>query len=462
MPDTRTKRFVAFVALLACVSVVMVARVDLGFDGDSLRAARFFALIGVLAHVLNYSLPRGISGNISFIPFLAAVAVAPTLSVVGAVAGCVVFAEVLHRRQPIKAVFNVAQYALAAAVAILVYRALGGRALDATSAPTATAFVAAFVLFFVVNTICVAGVIAVSSRQRFLAVWWQNTHGTILYDLFAIPAVYGFAFVYARFGAGWCLALAVPLFGLRQLYKTNWQLEKINEELLQLMVAAIEARDPYTSGHSQRVAEYAQIVAPAAGVSTRAVERLAMAALMHDIGKIHEEFAPILRKPGRLTAEEFAVMKTHSEKGARLVAKVSQFHDLVSPIRSHHEAWDGSGYPDGLAGAQIPLWARVIALADTIDAMTTDRPYREALDAEAVRAEVLREAGTQFDPTIARRLVRDDFWKHMAEAISRNIAVRAERGALPMSRISVETPTVRSGKFGGVAQQSPTGRASSL
>src|ERR1035437_419805 len=148
------------------------------------------------------------------------------------------------------------------------------------------------------------------------------------------------------------------------------------------MVAAIEARDPYTSGHSQRVAEYSRIVAHAAGLGARAAARAHTAALLHDVGKIHEEFAPILRKAGRLDEAEFAIMRLHSEKGAVLVAKVTQFRDLVPAVRSHHEAWDGSGYPDKLTGERIPLWARVITFADTIDAMTTDRPYREALTAD--------------------------------------------------------------------------------
>jgi HD-GYP domain-containing protein (c-di-GMP phosphodiesterase class II) len=143
------------------------------------------------------------------------------------------------------------------------------------------------------------------------------------------------------------------------------------------------------------------------------------AALLHDVGKIHEEFAPILRKPGRLTEAEFAVMRSHSEKGAILVARVSQFADLVPAIKGHHEAWDGSGYPEGLHGESIPRWARVIALADTIDAMTTDRPYREALSARAVRLEIERQAGKQFDPAIARALTSPAHWTGMERALTR-------------------------------------------
>jgi putative nucleotidyltransferase with HDIG domain len=245
------------------------------------------------------------------------------------------------------------------------------------------------------------------------------SQGAIRYDLMALPIVYGFAFLYREY-TWWALGVALPLLGLRQLYKTNRQLETINEELLQLTVAAIEARDPYTSGHSRRVAQYSRVVARAAGLHMRAADRLATAALLHDVGKMHEEFAPILRKPGRLTADEFAIMRTHPEKGAVLVAKVTQFRDLVPAIRSHHEAWNGSGYPDKLTGERIPLWARVIAFADTIDAMTTDRPYREALTAESVREELRSQAGRQFDPKIAAELIADKYWLQLADAIRLN------------------------------------------
>ena len=172
-----------------------------------------------------------------------------------------------------------------------------------------------------------------------------------------------------------------------------------------MMVANLEARDPYTSGHSRRVARNAKIIARAVGLSSRQVDRIGVAALLHDVGKIHEVFAPLLRKPDRLTAEEWAIMQTHPIKSAELVAKVSQLADALGPVRHHHENWDGSGYPDGLAGDEIPLGARIIMFADTVDAMTTDRPYRRAMAPEQVRDEFIRQRGRQFDPEICDRLL---------------------------------------------------------
>ncbi len=416
-----TKRFIGGVVASAMLATVAVAYLSPGFDRVGIASAAFFALVGIFGYALAYQLPRGAaSGNISFIPFLSGLAVAPGLPLVFAVALAVTCGEIFQRKEGLKAAFNVAQYTLAISLAICVFILLGGRPLDAaTWIRSALPFAAAFAAFLFANSASVSGVMALSQRRAFGEIWRQNTQGAIRYDFLALPFVYGFAFVYSK-GSLWALAVALPLFGLRQLYKTNWQLETINEELLQLMVAAIEARDPYTSGHSTRVAQYSRIVGRAAGLTTRAIDRLATAALLHDVGKIHEEFAPILRKPGRLTEEEFAIMRTHPEKGAALVSKVTQFRELVPAIRGHHESWNGAGYPDKLAGEKIPLWARVIMLADTIDAMTTDRPYRDALDPDAVLAELTSQSGRQFDPRIARQLTSERIWEQMDQAIRAN------------------------------------------
>jgi HD-GYP domain-containing protein (c-di-GMP phosphodiesterase class II) len=280
------------------------------------------------------------------------------------------------------------------------------------------------IVYLTSNKLAVRAVISLSNHRPMMNSMLESIRASYLYDILAMPLVLIFALAYIRFGPLASVCLAVPMLGVRQLYKSNAELERLNEELLQLMVATIEARDPYTSGHSQRVAEYSKVVSHAAGLGSKAASRVFTAALMHDVGKIHEEYAPILRKPGRLTDAEYAVMKTHAAKGAALVAKVTQFNDLVQSIRGHHEAWDGHGYPDGLTGAEIPQWSRVIAFADTIDAMTTDRPYRRALTPDAVRTEIQAQAGRQFDPEVAAALISEKHWPLMAEAIRRGGATR--------------------------------------
>jgi putative nucleotidyltransferase with HDIG domain len=179
------------------------------------------------------------------------------------------------------------------------------------------------------------------------------------------------------------------------------------------MVKAIEARDPYTSGHSRRVADAATVIARGIGLSAAQVERVRIAALLHDIGKIDEIYAPILRKEGKLTAEEWEIMKTHPAKSAELVATLSDLRDIVGPVRHHHEHWNGKGYPDGLIADAIPLAARIITFADTMDALTTDRPYRPALGEHEVRAEFVKYCGTQFDPTICGHVLSPAIWNQL-------------------------------------------------
>jgi putative nucleotidyltransferase with HDIG domain len=369
-----------------------------------------YALLGLFAQVLVYR-TIGVSGrgngSTAFLPILAAVLLSPNwVTVLAVVASCVI-SEIWAKREPVKAVFNASQVTLSIAVAILVYKAVGGASVISAQA-NVFACVSGIVSFFVVNKLLVAFVVGLTTGQSAVRVFLAATRSTALYDLLCFPFVYVFATLYVALGFWGVVILAIPLFGLRELYRKNEELHHTNQELLELMVAAIEARDPYTSGHSRRVSRTAELIAKQLGFKEKMVERVRIAALLHDVGKIYQEFGPILQKPGKLTAEEFAIMQTHSTKSAELVSRVSQLADLIVPIRHHHENWDGTGYPDRLTGEAIPLISRIIMFADTIDAMTTDRPYRRALDQDAVRRELLKWRGRQFDPAICDVVLNSD------------------------------------------------------
>lgn len=442
MAEVRTRHFVAATVLLALGVLVVTAVVLPHSSQDQIEAAVFFSLAAFLSQAMAYRLPRGGVGNIAFVPLLSGVAVAPSFPTVLGATTALAFAEYFRKTDRIRGVFNTAQLTVAVGLASLVYVGAGGTPLTSAGFAALAPFIAAFATFFVANAIQFAGVFSVSTGERFSDVLMRALGGTsIVYDLIGIPLVFGFAYAYVRVGWVWGGALLVPLLALRLVYKANRELQTVNEELLQLMVASIEARDPYTSGHSQRVAAYSKVVAHTMGLSPRATQRVFTAALLHDVGKIHEEFAPILRKPGRLSDDEFEIMKKHSEKGARLVAKVTQFADLVASIRGHHEAWNGSGYPDKLHGTAIPQWARIIAVADTIDAMTTDRPYRQAMTVDEVLVELKAQSGRQFDPAIVQDLTNPRHWSAMAASIvfERGLAESsAETAAHRPAGLSVE------------------------
>ncbi|MGQ9699399.1 MAG: diguanylate cyclase, partial [Armatimonadota bacterium] len=185
--------------------------------------------------------------------------------------------------------------------------------------------------------------------------------------------------------------------------RLNERLEDL-EAVLFSLAKAVEARDPYTQGHGRRVGHYAELLGRTIGLSTEDQQALQWGAILHDIGKIGVPDA-ILQKPGRLTDEEMAVMRSHTEIGASICAPLKSAKTLLPIIRHHHERWDGKGYPDNLAGEAIPLVARVMAVADAFDAITTDRPYREGCPPE-VAFEILREgAGTQWDPSLVEPFI---------------------------------------------------------
>ena len=380
---------------------------------EEVQAVFWMAIIGLFVHALTFRLPRSGTESIAFIPFLAAALIVPTWIAAMTAVVSILVAAIAKRSSPVKAFFNVMQTSFAIALATLLYRAVGGISLLSSpsiqllSGARANAF-SIFVLifsFFAANTLLVSGVIAVNEGHGLLYIWRKNTLSSAPYDLLSAPVVYLLAWVYVTSGAPGSIALCIPLIGVRQLYKTNSELERVNQELLELMVKAIEARDPYTSGHSRRVAHYSHLIARAIGLGSQQVERVRIAALLHDVGKIHEIYAPLLQKPEKLTPAEREVMQGHPIKSAELVMTVSHLEDIVLPVRHHHENWDGSGYPDGLAGEQIPLASRIVLFADTIDAMTTDRPYRKALGEMHVRSELTKYRGKQFDPYICDKLL---------------------------------------------------------
>jgi putative two-component system response regulator len=177
------------------------------------------------------------------------------------------------------------------------------------------------------------------------------------------------------------------------------------ESVIFALATTVEAKDSYTEGHLQRMASLTERLARAAGLDARQVTYVRYGGILHDVGKIGVSEA-ILCKPGTLNPEEWVEMREHSVIGARIVQPM-RFADAVAPIvRGHHERWDGGGYPDGLQGEEIPIGARIVALVDAYDAMSTDRPYRAALPPAVIRAELEQGAGRQFDPHLTGPLLR--------------------------------------------------------
>jgi putative two-component system response regulator len=178
------------------------------------------------------------------------------------------------------------------------------------------------------------------------------------------------------------------------------EVEGLSLHVVQTLAAAIDAKDAYTKGHSGRVADYAREIARRVGYSEERQEEIYMMGLLHDVGKIGVPDA-VINKPGRLTDEEFAIIKTHPARGAKILENIEEMPKLATGARWHHERFDGRGYPDGLAGEAIPEEARIIAVADAYDAMTSHRSYRDVIPQDVVKRELEKGSGSQFDPRFA-------------------------------------------------------------
>jgi hypothetical protein len=405
--------------------------------------------VGLAAELSSVSVQVGTATvSIAFIPFLAGAFLFPPFYAM-LIGGLTMFAvEAVVRKKPwIKVAFNTSKELLAIGFAASVYHALGGRAsVDKLAFHlSALGVVGAGVAYSAANSLGVSLAVALTGGPSLREAWLRIYGGSLVYDLFATPVPAALAYLYVTWDLTGVVLVSVPLFVVRHIYVQNLRLEQSNRELLELMVKQIELVEPYTSGHSKRVSHYARVLAREAGIHGKQIDQIATAALLHDVGKVYEEYAPLLRKQGKLTVEERKLLESHPVRSAELVCTISGLRGPVEKaIRHHHENYDGTGYPDGLSGEEIPIGARIIMIADTLDAMTTDRPYRKALSFERVLEEIRHHAGRQFDPRLAeivlgspaiRRLgvQASEAQRHplpVASPINRTAGLRSERAAV--------------------------------
>ena len=260
--------------------------------------------------------------------------------------------------------------------------------------------------FFSTATAFVRGIDPVAHLRTLASLSW------ITVPLY-VPVLTLFVYAYHTYSLAIVLALFAPTLALQRLLhlyreekEATFRLGAANDRLRRAslsfataLVATLDARDQYTAGHSAAVAIYATDIAQRMGLSEEQQELVHLCGLVHDIGKIGLA-AGLLEKPGPLTLEERRQMEQHSEIGERILRNVDDYSEIADVVRSHHERIDGMGYPDGIYGDEIPLLARIIGVADAYDAMTSDRPYREALPSRVARMRLAQAVGTQFDTAV--------------------------------------------------------------
>ncbi len=439
--QTRLLRlYVTMVAIAALVTLAVGAvKAQRAPSMDLLNALLPILAVALAAELSSVSLHVGTATmSISFIPFVSAVLLFDAVWAMAIGGGTFLLVELVVRKKPwIKIAFNASKEVLAVGLAALLYSLLGGTPSTTEIHLSPAAILGAGIAYSATSSVSVCLAVSLSERLPFREVWARLFGGSVVYDVFALPLPALLAYLYGRWQLLGVVAVAVPLFIVRHIYVMNRRLEQTSRELLEVMVKNIEARDPYTSGHSQRVSQYARIIAREVGLSSRQVEQIATAALLHDVGKVHSEFASLLQKDGKLTHDETQLLRSHPVRSADLVRTISSLRGAVeAAVRHHHENFDGSGYPDGIAGEHIPIGARVIMIADTLDAMTTDRPYRKALSFERVVEEFRRHAGRQFDPELTEITIKSPAIQRLVAgastyvppvALQRPALVRSER-----------------------------------
>jgi putative nucleotidyltransferase with HDIG domain len=303
-----------------------------------------------------------------------------------------------------KTLFNISQNILYTGLAGLVYVFLHNRFIYLGEIEPISVM-GSMLTFLVVNTFFMTLLIITLNGGRFLDIWYENFRGIIL----SVTAVgllgIIIAVAYEKYGAGAVVLFFIPLMLSRYSFKLYVDMRKNYYDTVKALINTIEAKDSYTSGHAARVGEYAVAIATEMNMSLKQVDRIRNAALLHDIGKIGIN-DNILNKEEKLSDLEFEVIKRHPSIGYDIISDIGFLSDVMSIVRNHHERWDGKGYPDGLKGEEISLETCVLTIADSFDAMTTDRPYRKALTVEEALDEIRKNSGTQFNPDIVEISVK--------------------------------------------------------
>lgn len=394
-------------AVLAAAAGVLIVTLNTGLPvpaGHALLLASLF----LLAEAFPVLLPRGGGYSVSFVVTLAAMVThGPAVAVIAASAGALNLRGVRRHPAPIASrLFNGANFMVCTGLAALSYRAVGGpiglALLDSPVAHGLMPVLVATGVNFAANTATVAVMLYLatpSSRFR-SSPWsiWRSEFTSLL------PGYFSFAFLglllgvlYLQVHAAAVLFVLVPLLVARRAFAAAVRAQLAYEKTIESLVAAIEAKDRYTRDHAGRVARLTELVAFEHGVRGEQLRTFRLAALMHDVGKLGVPTA-VLAKPGKLTPDEYTAMKDHPIRGHEIVAEIDLLQDALAGIRHHHERMDGSGYPDGLAGDQIPPVARIIMVCDAFDSMTSTRAYRKPMTMGEALGELRRCAGSQFDP----------------------------------------------------------------
>lgn len=407
MHENRLKFFTALL-LTAWVALLALTTDSVALDSRTTVGLSVFAILAILSNRYPLEVPFGNAylGWSGTVFWALLVLFEPIWASSAALVATLVSETIIEKRKTQKALFNAVQTAVSVIAGAMTFEALTGTHELRGTAIFFGAFGLSALVYWLSNTWLVslgASLIYSEAPHRF---WQRNFQWAFVYELMSAPIALAVAFAYQELWLIGLVLVMLPIMMVRLAYSQYLQLKQTYRETVRTLIKIIEMHDSYTAGHSDRVATYSRQLCEALRLSPTETEKIELAAYLHDLGKIHLDLSGIVRKAGKLTEEERRLVRLHSVVSADLANQVTYFRgEIEAMIRHHHENWDGSGYPHGLQGDQIPLGSRIILLADAFDAMTTSRVYRKALDIVKVKAEFTKFAGSQFDPSLVPLLL---------------------------------------------------------
>jgi diguanylate cyclase (GGDEF)-like protein/putative nucleotidyltransferase with HDIG domain len=438
-----------FIAGLAVVAIGFFSLSNPVFQNLDWSGLILFSAMVVLTELLSIDLfIRENSVSTSAVPVLAGILL---FGPVGAVVLSFVFAIVAfvkHRSSFNRLIFNISNQMIAGLIYTLLIARIGIPFTELNEVFQCMISLGAICIVYLSTTFTIAIAIGLD-RGVSIRTIWKDQFSWLAPYYFAMGLVaYGLIFSYQKAGIFGTLVILVPLLLLRfsqkqyidrtrnivqQLREKNLALETsaseindLNDGLLSALAEIVDLRDPQVGGHSKQVARYGSIMAKRLGLSGRQVDLIYKAGMLHDIGKIGISES-ILFKPDKLNAGEYESIQQHVTLGADILQATHVLHELIPIIRHHHEQYDGSGYPDHLIGSEIPLEARILAVADAVEAMASDRPYRKGLNWIAIIAELRKNAGAQFDPAVVQAFI--EATQSRSQEVMISLAENLELGA---------------------------------
>jgi len=296
-----------------------------------------------------------------------------------------------------KTLFNMAELALSVGIAGLVFEYTGGVAGTYIYPKYLISAVLAAIVYYILNTSIVAILLSFLTNKSLTYVLTKEIKWMVPNFLFLafLGIIMSEAFI--RIGYLSFILLFIPLFMIRYMFKLYMDSKQSYYDTIDVLVKALDAKDKYTAGHSKNVEKFSVIFCKELGISDSETEMIRIAALLHDIGKIGVK-EEVLNKPGKLTDEELSMIKEHPQKGYEILRDVPALKDVSIWVKFHHEWYDGSGYPDGIKGDEIPLESQILSIADVFDALVSDRPYRKAFSQNEAYKIIVENEGKQFSP----------------------------------------------------------------